>query len=117
MRALAHSVFWSGGYLVPKGDGSIIAGGTEEDAGFDDRPTVEGIAGLLELARKLVPRLGAATLLRTWAGLRPVSPGGRPIVAATAVPNLVVATGHHRKGILLAPLAADTVARIIGGSR
>jgi glycine oxidase len=111
---LKHSVFWSNGYLVPKADGTIIAGGTEEDSGFDDRPTVEGIATLLKLARRLVPDLGAASLLRAWAGLRPVTRDGRPIVeAARGVHNLIVATGHHRKGILLAPLAAMQVSSLI----
>jgi glycine oxidase ThiO len=110
---LKHSVFWSNGYLVPKADGTIIAGGTEEDSGFDDRPTVAGIATLLNLARRLVPDLGAASLLRAWAGLRPVTRDGRPIVEAVGARNLIVATGHHRKGILLAPLAAMQVASLI----
>jgi glycine oxidase len=107
---LRRSVFWSNGYLVPKGDGTIIAGGTEEDAGFDDRPTLAGIATLLDFARKLVPGLAAANLQRAWAGLRPVTTDGSPIVAVSEVRNLIVATGHHRKGILLAPLAATTIA-------
>jgi glycine oxidase len=110
---LTRSVFWSTGYLVPKGDGTIIAGGTEEDSGFDDRPTVGGIASLLELAQRLVPGLASATLQRVWAGLRPVMPDGRPMVATVGTPNLIVATGHHRKGILLAPLAASIVSSII----
>ena len=110
---LTRSVFWSTGYLVPKGDGTIIAGGTEEDSGFDDRPTVGGIASLLDLAQRLVPGLAAATLQRVWAGLRPVMHDGRPLVATVGTPNLIVATGHHRKGILLAPLAASTVSSII----
>ena len=110
---LRRSVFWSGGYLVPKGDGTVIAGGTEEDAGFDDRPTLDGIATLLSFARKLIPTLGGANLQRVWAGLRPVTGDGEPIVAATAVHNVIVATGHHRKGILLAPLAASQVAELI----
>jgi len=110
---LKRSIFWSNGYLVPKGDGTVIAGGTEEDSGFDDRPTVAGIATLLELARKLVPGLAAASLQRVWAGLRPVTADGKPIVAVTGPRNLIVATGHHRKGILLAPLAAMQVADLI----
>jgi len=114
--ALRRSIFWSTGYLVPKADGSIIAGGTEEDSGFDDRPTVAGIAILLNLACRLVPSLGAASLTRTWAGLRPVTPSGQPIVDAVGAKNLIVATGHHRKGILLAPLAAMQVASIVGRS-
>ncbi len=110
---LGRSVFWSHGYLVPKGDGTIIAGGTEEDSGFDDRPTVAGIASLLDLARRLVPALAAANLQRVWAGLRPITPDGEPVVAASSIPNLLIATGHHRKGILLAPLAAAQVADLI----
>jgi glycine oxidase len=110
---LSRAVFWSKGYLVPKGDGTIIAGGTEEDAGFDDRPTVDGIMSLLDLARRLVPRLANTTLQRAWAGLRPVMPDRRPVVGVASVPNLIIATGHHRKGIVLAPLAAATVASII----
>lgn len=111
---LRRSIFWSGGYLVPKGDGTIIAGGTEEDAGFDDRPTVAGIATLLDFARRLVPGLAQATLLRVWAGLRPITSQGEPVVAKTEIPNVIIATGHHRKGILLAPLAASQVADLIG---
>jgi glycine oxidase len=110
---LRRSVFWSTGYLVPKGDGTIIAGGTEEDSGFDDRPTLAGIAELLDLARKLVPGLAEANLQRVWAGLRPVTRDGMPIVMRSEVSNLVVATGHHRKGILLAPIAADQVVRLL----
>ncbi len=111
---LRRSVFWSTGYLVPKGDGTIIAGGTEEDAGFDDRPTVESIASLLGFATRLVPGLAQASLHRVWAGLRPVTKDGSPIVARSKeVSNLIVATGHHRKGILLAPHAAAQVSDLI----
>jgi len=114
---LRRSIFWSNGYLVPKGDGTVIAGGTEEDSGFDDRPTVSGIASLLELACKLVPALRNATLQRVWAGLRPVTGDGKPIVAVSEVRNVIVATGHHRKGILLAPLAAAKVADLMSRGR
>lgn len=110
---LRRSIFWSGGYLVPKGDGTIIAGGTEEDAGFDDRPTLEGIATLLGFARTLVPALAGASIQRVWAGLRPVTGDGEPIVETSAVGNVIVTTGHHRKGILLAPFAAAQVAELV----
>ena len=110
---LTRSVFWSTGYLVPKGDGTIIAGGTEEESGFDDRPTLEGIVTLLNFAKRLVPGLADATVQRTWAGLRPVMPDGHPIVGTIGIPNLIIATGHHRKGILLAPLASATVSSIM----
>jgi glycine oxidase len=111
---LGHTIFWSSGYLVPKPDGTIVAGSTEEESGFDDRPTVAGIADLLNFASHVVPALGDAVVERTWAGLRPVTRDGAPIEGPVAgVANLIIATGHYRKGILLAPAAAATVAGII----
>lgn len=112
--ALSRTVFWSSGYLVPKPDGTVVVGTTEEDSGFDDRPTVAGTAPLLDFARRLVPGFGAATVERIWAGLRPVTPDGEALVGVAAgTANLVVATGHHRQGILLAPDAAARVAAAI----
>ena len=64
-----------------------------------------------------MPALATASLQRVWAGLRPLTGDGRPIVAISEVGNLIVATGHHRKGILLAPLAAEQVAELIKGTR
>jgi glycine oxidase len=103
------------GYLVPKPDGSIVAGSTEERAGFDARPTVEGVAGLLEFAREAVPGLAGAVLERAWAALRPATPDGKPLIGpAPGLPNLILATGHNRYGIMLAPITADLVASAIG---
>ncbi len=113
--SLTRTIFWSTGYLVPKPDGTIIAGSTHEDSGFDERPTVSGIAEMLAFATRLVPALGAATVERTWAGLRPVTASGEPIVERGAsVENLIVATGHHRKGLMLAPGTAQMVAAFMG---
>ena len=112
--SLTRTIFWSTGYLVPKPDGTIIAGSTHEDSGFDERPTAGGVEEMLAFAIRLVPALATATLERTWAGLRPVTPSGEPVVErAEAVENLIVATGHHRKGLMLAPGAAETVAALI----
>jgi len=110
---LNRTIFWSSGYLVPKPDGSIIVGGTEEDSGFDDRPTAAGVAALLQLASRLVPDLGSAVVERVWAGLRPITADGTPIVRVVGPANLIAAAGHGRKGILLAPLAAETVSALI----
>ncbi len=111
---LSRTVFWSTGYLVPKPDGTVIAGSTHEDTGFDERPTAAGIRELLGFATRLVPALAAASLDRVWAGLRPVTPGGEPIVQLLGpLENVIVATGHHRKGLMLAPGAAETVASLI----
>lgn len=110
---LTRTIFWSTGYVVPKPDGSIIVGGTEEESGFDDRPTAAGVAALLQLASRLVPDLGSAVVERVWAGLRPITPDATPIVGVVGPSNLIAATGHGRKGILLAPLAAETVSSLI----
>jgi len=115
-RVLRRMVTWRGSYLVPKPDGTIVAGSTEEEAGFDARPTAEGVAGLLEFAGQAVPALRSATLERAWAALRPATPDGQPVIdAAQGLPNLVIATGHNRKGILLAPITAELVAEIVAG--
>jgi glycine oxidase len=94
-------------YLVPRGDGRVLVGSTEEDAGFDARPTAAVIAELLELAADLVPDLANATVERCWAGLRPGSPDGLPYLGAVPnTDNLFLAAGHYRSGIQLSPATA-----------
>jgi glycine oxidase len=111
---LSRALTWHANYLVPKADGSLVAGSTEEEAGFDARPTAEGVAGLLQFAVGAVPRLRSASVERVWAALRPATPDGRPIVGpAPQLPGLVIATGHNRTGILLAPITAELVAEAI----
>jgi glycine oxidase len=103
-------------YLVPRGDGRVLVGSTEEDVGFDRRNTAEGVLGLLELARQVVPALSGATLERTWAGLRPRSIDGLPYLGRLpGTDNLVVATGHHRAGLQLSPITAVVVGELIRG--
>ena len=89
-------------YLVPRPDGRLLVGSTEEDAGFDKHSTAEAIAGLLSLGCKLVPSLGQAPVERCWAGLRPGTPDELPILGETSTAGYFVATGHYRDGILLA---------------
>ncbi|HEX6349863.1 MAG TPA: glycine oxidase ThiO [Candidatus Dormibacteraeota bacterium] len=108
-RMLTHR----GRYLVPKPDGAIVAGSTEEEAGFDARPTADGVRGLLEFARRTVPALGEATVEEVWAALRPATADGQPIIER-AGERVIVATGHNRNGILLAPITAETVAGLLG---
>jgi glycine oxidase len=109
---LSRSLTWRGCYLVPKPDGSVVAGSTEEEVGFDARPTVSGIAMLLDFAGRAVPELAEATVGSTWAALRPASPSGQPIIGpAPGLANLWLATGHNRIGMLLAPITAELVAR------
>lgn len=112
---LGRPLTWRGSYLVPKPDGSVVAGSTEEDAGFDPRPTAEGVARLLAFAMLAVPALGAAQLERAWAALRPATSGGVPLIGpASDIPNLMLATGHGRNGILLAPVTAELIAQRVG---
>ncbi len=103
-------VIWSERiYLVPRNDGRILAGATVEYAGFDKTVTAGGIQSLLDAAIELAPDLRGAEIIETWAGLRPDSPDHLPILGPTDLEGLLMATGHFRSGILLAPVTARLV--------
>ncbi|WP_165226577.1 glycine oxidase ThiO [Aquisphaera insulae] len=103
-------------YLVPRDDGRILVGATEEDAGFDTRPTAAGVRALIDEAIRLCPSLGRAEVERTWAGLRPGSIDSKPYIGlAPGLDNLIVATGHKRAGLQLSPATAELVAALILG--
>jgi glycine oxidase len=94
-------------YLVPRGDGRLVVGSTEEDAGFTPRTTASAIADLLTFAASLIPELAHAEVERCWAGLRPGSPDGKPFLGVVpGVHNLFVAAGHFRAGLQLSPATA-----------
>ncbi len=97
------------GYLVPRLDGRILAGSTLEDAGFAKSVTPAGLQKILGAALELVPALASAEILETWAGLRPGTPDDLPILGPTDTEGLIVATGHYRNGVLLAPITAKLV--------
>jgi glycine oxidase len=100
-------VLWSEKiYLVPRNDGRILAGATVEYVGFDKHVTAGAIERILSDAFELVPGLAKARIEETWAGLRPDSPDHLPIVGATDLDGLLVATGHFRSGVLLMPITA-----------
>lgn len=103
-------------YLVPRGDGRILIGSTEENVGFDKSNTQTGVRGLLDLARALVPALAQACIETTWAGLRPASKDGLPIIGRVpGCENLLVAAGHFRSGIQLSPGTALMLKELILG--
>ena len=103
-------------YLVPRDDGRILIGATEEDAGFDARPTALAARDLLDEALRLCPILGRAAVEATWAGLRPGSIDTRPYIGpAPGIGNLIIATGHKRAGLQLAPATAELVADLVLG--
>ncbi len=98
-------------YLVPKADGRLIVGATQEEMGFDLEPTAGGVLRLLEHAWEAVPAIFDLPIERLEVGLRPASRDHLPIVGQSSMPGLVVATGHYRHGILLTPATADAVCR------
>jgi len=109
--ALQRIVWGEGAYLVPKRDGTVVVGATEERVGYDVRVTAEGVHALLAAALRLAPGLGASGFRGAWAGLRPVTPDRLPAVGPVpAAAGLWVAAGHGRNGILLAPLTGRLVA-------
>ena len=101
-------------YLVPRPDGTVLAGATTWDTGeTDTRPTVRAALDLLCAAAELVPDLRDAELVAHRVGLRPGTPDNRPLVGPTRVPGLLLATGHYRHGFLLAPETARQVAAAV----
>ena len=108
-ESLRHVVRSKRGYLVPRRDGRIVAGSTLEDAGFNKHVTPAGIRQILDAALELLPGLGDAAILESWAGLRPGTPDNLPILGPTDIEGLIIATGHYRNGILLAPATAKLI--------
>jgi glycine oxidase len=102
-------------YLVPRPDGRLIVGATVEEMGFDTTVTAGGVHELLREAYRLLPDVAEMELVGATAGLRPGTPDNLPLVGPGAIDGLVLATGHFRNGILLAPLAAETVAELLSG--
>jgi glycine oxidase len=102
-------------YLIPRSDGRMLIGATVEEAGFDKQTVPETILKLRKGALDLVPKLADARILEAWAGLRPGTPDGLPILGATPTPGYFVATGHFRDGILLAPVTARVMEQMMIG--
>lgn len=95
-------------YLVPRASGAVVIGSTMERVGFRKETTLEGVRGLLDAAVRLVPSLDGARFTSAWAGLRPATPDGLPVLGEDPnLPGLFYATGHFRNGVLLAPVTAD----------
>jgi glycine oxidase len=114
--APATIVWGEGGYVVPKRDGSLVVGATEERVGFDARVTADGLARLLALGTRLVPAIADCTFRSAWAGLRPCPPDALPLVGPVAgLEGLALATGHHRNGVLLSPVTGRLIADWVAG--
>ena len=100
-------------YLVPRTDGRLIVGATTEELGFDTDLTVGGVYELLHGACEAIPGIYDLPLIETWTGLRPGSTDNAPILGKTPIENLIYATGHYRNGILLTPITAYEISKLI----
>jgi glycine oxidase len=109
---LTHVVWAPGAYLVPRRDGRLLVGATVEEKGYDSSLTAGGMLSLLEAAWRAVPAIEDLPIDEMWVGHRPGSRDDAPILGAGPIDGLIYATGHHRNGILLAPITADTIARL-----
>lgn len=105
------------GYVVPRADGRVIAGSTMEMVGFDKNVTAAGLRKVLDAAIELVPQLESAAVTQSWAGLRPWTDDQLPFIGEGASPGLLLATGHFRNGILLAPITARLLGQLVRQER
>jgi glycine oxidase len=112
---LLRHVMWlpRGGYLVPRRDGRLVVGGTVEERGFDDSVTAGGLLALIEGAWRAVPAIEELAVAETWVGFRPGSRDDAPMLGPSGIDRLVVATGHHRNGILLTPITAQSISAYV----
>jgi glycine oxidase len=116
---ILRHVVWlpNGGYLVPRNDGRLIIGGTVEERGFDTSITAGGLLTLIEAAWRAVPTIEELPIAETWVGFRPGSRDDAPMLGPSGIDGLVIATGHHRNGILLTPVSAAVISNYILSGR
>ncbi|MET9773866.1 glycine oxidase ThiO [Streptomyces sp. NPDC006367] len=100
-------------YLVPRENGELVVGATSEELGWDTTVTAGGVYELLRDAHELVPGITELPLTETLAGLRPGSPDNAPLLGPTELDGLLLATGHHRNGVLLTPVTGDVMAHVL----
>jgi glycine oxidase len=113
---IRHVIFGAGGYLVPRGDGRTYVGSTDDDVGYDASTTDAGIAEVRRMGAAIAAPIANARMLNGWAGLRPMTPDGQPLVGADPdAPALLYACGHSRNGVLLAPLTGAAVGALAAG--
>jgi glycine oxidase len=112
-RTVRGIVRGSSVYLVPRDSGELVIGATQEELGADTAVTAGGLWELLRDARTLIPGITELAFGDVVAGLRPGTPDNAPVLGPSGLPGLVLATGHFRAGVLLAPVTADTIAHYL----
>jgi len=111
---MEHVLFTRRCYIIPRDDGRLLVGATQEEVGFCRGPTPRGISMLMAAATDVLPDVADMPLVETWAGFRPATPDGEPILGADPrLRGLTYATGHFRNGILLAPVTGHLIAQHI----
>ncbi len=105
------------GYVLARPDGRTLLGSTMEEVGHVKEVTVGGVHQILAHALSLLPSLARAPITATWSGFRPGTPDDKPILGKTEVEGLVMATGHHRNGILLGPETGRLIADLVATGR
>ncbi|WP_225848386.1 glycine oxidase ThiO [Streptomyces sp. HPF1205] len=100
-------------YLVPRENGELVLGATSEEFGWDTTVTAGGVYELLRDAHELVPGITELPLAEMLAGLRPGTPDNAPVLGPSALDGLLLATGHHRNGVLLTPITGDAMAETL----
>jgi glycine oxidase len=110
---VSHVIWGPGIYMVPRLDGRFIMGATVEEKGFDTTLTAGGLLTLLEAAWRVIPAIEELPIDEMWVGHRPGSRDDAPILGPSPLDGLIYATGHHRNGILLAPVTADAIGRLV----
>jgi glycine oxidase len=117
-RPVQRTIYAADCYIIPREDGRLLVGATVEDVGFRKGVTPRGIAGLMHAAVEVVPAIADMSLVETWAGFRPATPDGMPVLGADpTTAGLFYATGHFRNGILLTPITAVGIADLIAGTK
>jgi glycine oxidase len=110
---ITHVVWGPGNYLVPRLDGSLLLGATVEEQSFDTDMTAGGVYEILRRAWETLPGISELPIEEMWTGLRPTSRDDAPLLGPSGLEGLVIATGHHRNGILLAPVTARAISHYI----
>ena len=100
-------------YIVPRNDGKILLGATVEFVGYDTTPTVEGVKEMIDAAVTISPELVHSKFVQTWAGLRPYYKSGPCLGYLPSHENVVLASGHYKNGILLAPITGKLIAELL----
>jgi glycine oxidase len=108
-----HVIWTEQIHLAPKSDGRLIVGSTMEDAGFNPAITAGGVLALLDGVHRALPSSEEMEIEAVWSGFRPTTDDDAPIIGETPIPGLLLAAGHHRNGILLAPVTAMAIEQLI----